>query len=104
MASDRIETLQALLAKNSNDSRLLFGLALEYEKSNQWDDVIRTLRTYLSHADDEGNAWGRLGHALREAGLETDARAAYQSGIAAAQTHGHPSMAADFEEILSDWD
>ena len=90
-----------MLDKNPNDARAHFGLAAEYEKLEQWDDVVRELQTYLGMTSDQGNAWGRLGRALRNAGREEEARAAYQQGIAAARAHGHPSMAAEFEEILA---
>jgi Flp pilus assembly protein TadD len=104
MAADRIASLRGLLAKNPADSRLLFGLALELEKQQRWAEVVEVLTSYLASADDEGNAWGRLGNALRQTGRDADARRAYESGITAARSHGHPSMAADFEDILADWD
>ena len=102
--TDRIESLRALLAKKPEDTRLLFGLALELEKQGRWQEVADTLAGYLERADDEGNAWGRLGNALRKVGRDQDARTAYETGIRAAQSHGHPSMAADYEDILADWD
>lgn len=104
MSDPRIENLQRMLEKHPDDPRLLFGLALEYEKVARWDDVVGHLERYLQHADDEGNAWGRLGDALRHLGRDEEARAAYRKGVEAASRHGHPTMAAEFEEILEDWD
>ncbi len=63
---------------------------------------METLRAYLGRADDEGNAWGRLGHALRELGREEEAREAYRTGVEAAYRHGHPTMAMEFEEVLEE--
>lgn len=83
-----------------DDTRLSFGLALEYLKAGRTDDGVRELRSYLERADDEGNAWGRLGAALRELGREDEARDAYRRGIEAARRHGHPSMAAELEADL----
>lgn len=103
MTTDRIDSLRALLAKNPDDSRYLFGLAMELEKQQRWQEVADLLHSYLDRADDEGNAWGRLGHALRMLGNDAAARDAYTRGIAAAQTHGHPSMAAEYEDLLDDW-
>src|SRR4051812_20755764 len=103
MSADRISNLRSLLEKNPRDARLLFGLALELEKQERWQEVAETLRSYLSIADDEGNAWGRLGRALRNTGSDDEARDAYRKGIEIARTHGHPSMAAEYEEILDDW-
>lgn len=101
--SDRIASLLAMLDKRPADARLRFGLAAEYEKLGRWDDVVQQLRAYLETADDEGNAWGRLGHALRELDRDAEARDAYLRGIDAARRHGHPSMAAEFEETLQSW-
>ena len=101
--SPRITALRAMLEKNPADARIRFGLASEYEKLEQWDSVVEELQQYLLMSEDQGNAWGRLGNALKKAGRETEARVAYQTGIAAAHKHGHPGMAAEFEETLESW-
>lgn len=100
----RTDALHKLLDRNPNDARALFGLANEYEKAEQWEAVVEHLSRYLNVAEDEGNAWGRLGHALRATGRTEEAREAYRKGITVAQAHGHPSMAVEFEEILAGWD
>jgi len=100
----RIKALRALLERNPNDARAYFGLAAEYEKLELWDAVVEELQQYLAIADDQGNAWGRLGKALRKAGRDHEARAAYEKGVATANAHGHPGMAAEFEAVLEDWD
>ena len=98
----RIEALKRMLEKNPADPRLRFGLAAEYEKEGRWDDVVRELRAYLAAADDQGNAWGRLAEALRQLGQEEESREALRHGIEAAYRHGHPSMAAEFEERMGE--
>ncbi len=102
MENPRIDWLRKQVTLDPNDPRLRFGLALEYEKLGRWDRVVEELREYLALADDQGNAWGRLGRALRELGRDADARDAYRRGVQAAQTHGHPGMAAEFEEVLDE--
>ena len=67
---DRLAALERMLGNRPEDSRLRFGLALEYLKADRRQDGIRELRRYLAEADDEGNGWGRLGAALREEGRE----------------------------------
>jgi E3 SUMO-protein ligase RanBP2 len=104
MSGDRIAALRRMLERNPSDDRIRFGLAAEYEKAGDWEHAAETLRRYLESADDEGNAWGRLGRALRELDRDADARAAYERGVIEANRHGHPSMAAEFEEILENWD
>ena len=104
MSNPRIDNLRRMLEKHPDDPRLRFGLALEFEKAERWDEMAAELERYLQMSEDEGNAWGRLGEALRRLGREEEARAAYQRGIEAATRHRHPTMAAEFEEILEDWD
>lgn len=93
-----------MLAQRPHDTRLRFGLALEYLGTGRLADGVRELRAYLAASDDEGNAWGRLGAALRELGREEEARDAYERGVEAATRHGHPTMAAEFQEALERWD
>jgi E3 SUMO-protein ligase RanBP2 len=100
--SERAAALERMLAARPGDSRLLFGLALEYLKLGRLEDGVATLRRYLEHADDQGNAWGRLGFALRELGQEEEAREAFRKGIRAAERHGHPGMAAELAEALGE--
>jgi E3 SUMO-protein ligase RanBP2 len=102
MASSRIDGLLAMRAKNPADTRILFALALEYEKAERWDDAVTVLAEYLDAADDEGNAWGRLGKALLALGRRAEARAAYARGVEAAEKHGHPSMAGEFAEVVEE--
>ncbi|MGH7481239.1 MAG: tetratricopeptide repeat protein [Longimicrobiales bacterium] len=101
--TNRLESLERMAERSPSDPRAHFGLAAEYERAGRWSDVVATLERYLELADDEGNAWGRLGRALRELGRDDLARAAYRRGIEAANAHGHPSMAAEFEETLEGW-
>ena len=98
----RIAALKKLLDRNPNDARALFGLANELEKEQQRGEVVEYLGRYLQVAEDEGNAWGRLGRALNLVGRTEEARAAYRKGVTIAEAHGHPSMAAEFEEVLGE--
>lgn len=104
MENPRIENLKRMLQSRPQDQRARFGLALEYEKLGAWEEVVALLQDYLADADDEGNAYGRLAQALRQLGRTEEARDAYRTGIAAALRHGHPTMAAEFEEELENID
>ena len=105
MPSDaaRTDALRKLAAAHPDDPRPRFGLALEHEKAGEWEETAAELRHYLSLTDDEGNAYGRLGHALRQLGRHDEARDAYRQGIAAAERHRHPTMVMEFEEVLEEW-
>jgi tetratricopeptide (TPR) repeat protein len=98
--AERVSALQRMLEKNPKDARAHFGLAAEYEKQNDWQKVVDHLRTYLGLMDDQGNAWGRLGHALSQLGDRAEAIEAYRRGVVQARQHGHPSMAMEFEETV----
>ena len=100
--SSRLEALVRMLGNRPDDSRLRFGVALEYLKAGRTEDGVRELRRYLDEADDEGNGWGRLGAALFELGRDDEAVEAYRTGIEAAERHGHPTMAEEFREILEE--
>lgn len=100
MTDSRASTLRALLERRPDDARLRFGLAVELLREGLLEEGVRELRTYLGSTDDEGNAWGRLGAALRELGREDEARDAYRAGIEAATRHAHPTMAAELREEL----
>jgi Flp pilus assembly protein TadD len=100
--SARITALRRMIERAPADPRPRFGLALELEKLGRWEEAVVELRGYLESTDDEGNAWGRLGAALRRLGREEEAAAAYRRGIEAAPRHGHPSMAAEFEALLEE--
>ncbi|HEU0079854.1 MAG TPA: tetratricopeptide repeat protein [Longimicrobiaceae bacterium] len=102
MDNARIDSLRKLADERPDDPRPRFGLALEYERAGRWEEMIAELRAYLARTDDEGNAYGRLGHALRELGRDDEAREAYRLGIAAANRHSHPTMAMEFEEVLEE--
>jgi len=103
-AADRVAALERMLEKRPDDPRLRFGLALEYLNAGRTEEGVRELRLYLERAEDEGNAWGRLGAELRRSGRDEEAREAYRQGIEAAYRHGHPTMAAEFEEVLAEWE
>lgn len=100
--SSRLEALERMLGNRPDDSRLRFGVALEYLKAGRTEDGVRELRRYLDEADDEGNGWGRLGAALFELGRDDEAVEAYRTGIQVAERHGHPTMAEEFRETLED--
>ena len=100
----RIKALRDMVARNPNNARVHFGLATEYEKLELWDSAVEELQQYLALTEDQGNAWGRLGKALRKAGRDGEARRAYERGVQAAYAYGHPSMAGEFEEILESWE
>jgi predicted Zn-dependent protease len=101
MSSSRIEIFKQILETDPNNANVLFGLAKEYEKAGLTQELVETLNQYLSSSDDEGNAFGMLGAAYAKIGDRLKARDAYERGVAAAMSHGHPSMAEEYRMTLA---
>ncbi len=102
--TSRIEVFKQILESDPANSAVLFGLAKEYEKTDLTAEMIETLNRYLAAADDQGNAYGMLARAYEKAGQKDQARAAYERGIHAANSHGHPGMAEEYRSILADFE
>jgi predicted Zn-dependent protease len=100
MSNSIIETLKALVAKNPNNPLGRYGLANEYLKLGMYEEAISEIEAYLRLKDDEGAVYRMLGEALLKLGRKEEAKEAYRKGIEAAERHGHPGMAEEFEEIL----
>jgi predicted Zn-dependent protease len=98
--SNRIEVFKEMLASDPENTMVMFGLAKEYEKLGQHDDVIKLLESYLAKADDEGNAYGVLAGAYARSGDREKAIETYKRGIDVSMAHGHPSMANEYRMTL----
>ena len=97
---NRIEVFEQMLASDPSNTMVMFGLAKEYEKLGQHQDVIRILEDYLAKADDEGNAYGTLANAYVLSGDREKAIETYKKGIDVSMAHGHPSMANEYRMTL----
>ena len=97
---NRIEVFKQMLESEPANTMVMFGLAKEYEKLNQPAEVVRLLENYLTVADDEGNAYGMLAKAYEQTGDRKKARETYEKGVKVSMTHGHPSMAQDYQTTL----
>lgn len=98
--SSRIDSLRALVARAPGNAAARFGLANELLKAGEWAEAREQLEAYLAATDDEGNAWGKLAEAHERLGDRERAREALRRGVEASNRHGHPGMAAEFEERL----
>ena len=97
---NRIEVFKQMLENEPDNTMVMFGLAKEYEKLNQPEEVISLLENYLAKADDEGNAYGMLAKAYEQNGEREKAMKTYQKGAEVSMAHGHPSMANDYRMTL----
>ena len=97
---NRIEVFRQMLDADPDNTMVMFGLAKEYEKVGEHDEIIEILETYLTKADDEGNAYGMLAKAYDQSGKREKAIETYKKGIAVSMAHGHPSMANEYKITL----
>jgi len=97
---DRLEYFARLAAEGPTEARARFGYAHELLRAERWEEAASELRAYLALAEDEGNAWGRLGEALARAGRVDEAADAYLMGIDQAAKFGHHGMAGDFRDAI----
>ncbi len=98
---NRIELFKQMLVSDPTNTTVMFGLAKEYEKTGQTEELIETLTQYLEASEDEGNAFGMLASAYERLGQRDKAKAAYERGIETAQRHGHPGMAEEYKMTLA---
>ena len=97
---NRIEVFKQMIEADPSNTMVLFGLANEYQKQEDWPNVVAALEDYLAKADDEGAAYGMLAKAYERTGNREKAKAAYEKGIEVSTAHGHPSMANDYRMTL----
>ena len=100
MASSRLDTFRAMVAKNPSNALARFGLANEAMKENLLDEAREHYEAYLSMYDDEGNGYQRLAEVLARMGDVAGQRAALNQGIAASRRFGHAGMASELEGLL----
>jgi len=100
MTNPRIEQLKTLIKKDPNNPLGRYGLANELFKSEQYEDAIIEIDEYLKLKDDEGAVYRMLAECYVRTGNIEKAKQSYRKGVEAANGHGHPSMAEEFEEAL----
>ena len=97
---DRIQVFRQMLESDPSNTMVMFGLAKEYEKVADHQNVIDLLENYVASADDEGNAYGVLANAYLQSGYRQKAVESYKKGIDVSMAHGHPSMANEYRMTL----
>jgi tetratricopeptide (TPR) repeat protein len=99
--STRLEQLQKMLEKQPNDSFLLYGIAMEYKKSDQLDDALKMLSKVSEVDPGHGYAWFQAGQIQESRGDLAAAKSAYQAGIVAAAKSGDSHARSELEGALS---
>ena len=100
MTGSRIETFKALVKKDPGNPLGRYSLANEYYKLEMYKEAITEIDEYLKIADDQGAVYRMLAECYIHTGNSEMAREAYYKGMEAANRHGHPGMAEEYEEAI----
>ena len=84
----RIQSLEKLLGGPRDGALLRFSLGNEYHHAGDLGQAEKCFREAVDRDSRYSAAWKALGKALAEAGQHADAVAAYEHGIAVAETKG----------------
>ncbi|MGS0938959.1 MULTISPECIES: tetratricopeptide repeat protein [Pseudomonas] len=83
-----LESLEKMLAKGMDNPMLRFGLGKGYLDAGNAAQAAIHLQRCVEQDANYSAAWKLLGKALEQQGDSEGARAAWQSGLTAAQTKG----------------
>jgi Tfp pilus assembly protein PilF len=88
-----IEQLEAMLANGQDNALLRYTLGSAWLKHGDYNKAIEHLQAALQHDPQYSAAWKSYARALSEAGHTDEAVAAYEQGIAVAETRGDKQAA-----------
>jgi Tfp pilus assembly protein PilF len=100
MASDRLEILKSMLARNPADAFARYGLAMEYKSAGDWGSAMREFRSVIAGSPDYHAAYFHGGQTLERMGLEDEAREMYREGVKAASRAGNAHARAEMQGAL----
>ena len=100
MTGSRLEMFKALVKKDPGKPLGRYSLANEYYKLERYEEAITEIKEYLRITDDQGAVYRMLADCYVRTGDTEMAREAYYEGIGAANRHGHPGMAEEYEEAI----
>jgi Tfp pilus assembly protein PilF len=95
-----VERFESLLAAGKDSALLRFGLGSHYFSAGDAARAVEHLRSAVSQDPKYSAAWKLLGKALAAAGDGDEAKAAYRSGIAAAEARGDKQAAKEMAVFL----
>ena len=87
-STGRIDALLRMLDRGQDSALLRFSLGNEYRAGDEHGEAIVHLREAVRLDPGYSAAWKLLGRSLESAGREDEARAAWRSGIEAAERKG----------------
>lgn len=99
--SERLQKLLAMLAKEPNDTFLLYGIGLEHKKANEFTKALECLRKVVQLDPGYCYAYHQQGLIHESTGDLEAAKTAYREGIAAARKKGDAHAQGEIEAALA---
>ena len=99
--SDKLQKLQQMLQKQPNDTFLLYGIAMEHKKVQDWKTAIEFFDRAIQSDANYCYAYFQKGQVNELAGDIEAAKRAYQDGITAARRAGDSHALSEIEGALS---
>jgi Tfp pilus assembly protein PilF len=100
----RKEQIEEMLAEDPHDPFLRYGLAMEYVSSGQDEEAVRYFQELLQTAPDYVPGYMQAARTLVRLNRLQEARAVFQSGIAAARKQGDMHAAEEMAGFLEGLD
>ena len=99
--SDRLAKLQQMLAREPNDTFLLYGIALEHKKLNDPKQAIEFLDRVIALDPGYCYAYHQKGLVFESSGDLDAAKRSYRDGIEAAKRKGDAHAQGEIEAALA---
>jgi tetratricopeptide (TPR) repeat protein len=100
MATNRMEILLSMVAKNPQDSFARYGLAMEYAQAGDLERAIGEYKTLIGFNADYAAAYFHSGQALEKLGRVDEAREVYEKGIEATSRTGDQHTRSELQAAL----
>lgn len=101
MATSRMEMLRAFIAQKPRDPFPRYALALEHKNANQLEEARQIFAELMAMDPDYTATYLHAGNVLVALGLRDEARATYQTGIAASLRRGDAHARGELEGALA---
>ena len=100
MATNRLEILMSMVAKNPQDSFARYGLAMEYAQAGDLERAIAEYKTLIGFNPDYAAAYFHGGQALEKLGRVDEAREVYEKGIEVTSRTGDQHTRSELQAAL----
>ncbi len=97
---DRVTMLKEILAENPNDAFARYGLAMEYANTGDTATALAEYEKIVELNPEYVPAYQMAGQLLVNLGRDSDARAWFERGIAAARRAGNQHAMSEMQGML----